>query len=191
MDCTLCNTKKCRSLEECNAQVTDQENLLEEYHVSAVQDLVQSASELVDNGRAGTLSRLQEIIVFSKQMNFSKLGLAYCYGMEKEAKALASYLKDKGFKLSAVSCTTGALGQDKVNSNSNIKGVSCNPVAQAQQLNAEKVELVIVMGLCLGHDIIFQKNIDAYTTTLVVKDRVYQHNPMEEINKIKETYERD
>ena len=191
MDCTLCNTKKCRNLEECNAQVTDQEKLAEGYHVLTTQDLVQSAAQLVDNGRAGTLSRLQEIIDFSKRMKFSKLGLAYCYGMEKEATALAHYLKSSGFKLSAVSCTTGALGQDKVNSNSNLTGVSCNPIAQAQQLNAEHVDLVIVLGLCLGHDIIFQKHIESYATTLVVKDRVYQHNPMEEINKIRKEYERD
>lgn len=191
MDCTLCNTKKCRDLEVCNAQVADQNKLIEQYQVSEVQGLVQSAAELVDNGRAGTLSRLQEIIEFSRQMNYKRLGLAYCYGMETDAKALAQYLKDKGFKLSAVSCTTGALGQDKVNNNSNLKGVSCNPVGQAEQLNNENVDMVIVMGLCLGHDIIFQKKVNAPVTTLVVKDRVYQHNPMEEINKIRKEYERD
>lgn len=191
MDCTLCNTKKCRSLEACNAQFAEQHALISAYHEDKTQRLVQSASELVDNGRAGTLSRLQEIIDFSKRMNFSKLGLAYCYGMEKDVKALTYYLKEQGFKLSAVSCTTGALGQDKVNSQSDLKGVSCNPIAQAQQLNSEGADLIIVIGLCLGHDIIFQKNVEAYTTTLVVKDRVYNHNPMEEINKIKIDYERD
>lgn len=35
----------------------------------------------------------------------------------------------------------------------------------------------IVMGLCVGHDILFHKYIQGPTTTLVVKDRVLAHNP--------------
>ena len=34
-----------------------------------------------------------------------------------------------------------------------------------------------VMGLCVGHDILFNKHSHAPTTTLVVKDRVLMHNP--------------
>lgn len=44
-----------------------------------------AASELNDNGRAGTLTRLEEIVEYSKLRGYSSIGVAYCYGMEKEA----------------------------------------------------------------------------------------------------------
>ena len=35
----------------------------------------------------------------------------------------------------------------------------------------------MVIGLCVGHDSLFYKYSNAYTTTLVTKDRVTGHNP--------------
>ena len=49
--------------------------------------------------------------------------------------------------------------------------------AAAKILNDAKTDLNIVMGLCVGHDILFHKYIQGPTTTLVVKDRVLAHNP--------------
>ena len=34
----------------------------------------------------------------------------------------------------------------------------------------------------MGHDILFNKYIKSYTTTLIVKDRVHDHNPSVAIN---------
>lgn len=53
------------------------------------QKVIQAAAELVDHGRAGTLSRLEETIEFAKLMDYKRIGLAYCYGKEGEAKAMA------------------------------------------------------------------------------------------------------
>jgi len=141
------------------------------------QKIVQAAAQLVDNGRAGTLSRLQELIEFSKIMDFRTIGLAYCYGMEPDAKLITSYLKSKGFRVEAASCTVGGLAQNDINLNSNICKVACNPIGQARQLNTKNPDLVITMGLCLGHDILFNREIKSDTTTLIVKDRVHQNQP--------------
>ncbi|MBM3241134.1 DUF1847 domain-containing protein [Candidatus Poribacteria bacterium] len=35
----------------------------------------------------------------------------------------------------------------------------------------------VIMGLCMGHDILFSKFSQAPVTTLVVKDRAMCHNP--------------
>ena len=35
----------------------------------------------------------------------------------------------------------------------------------------------MVIGLCVGHDSLFYKYAEAYTTTLVTKDRVTGNNP--------------
>jgi uncharacterized metal-binding protein len=182
MDCTKCNTKTCRTTEPCQSQKFDNETLIKEYHLPDNQKIIQAAAILVDNGRAGTLSRLQEVIEFSKSMNFNRIGLAYCYGMEKEAALIAQIFKESGFKTCPVSCTTGGFKQSEVNDNSEIDKVSCNPLAQAEQINNESVDFTVTMGLCLGHDILFQKHIQSNTSTLLVKDRVYNHNPIEAIN---------
>jgi uncharacterized metal-binding protein len=36
----------------------------------------------------------------------------------------------------------------------------------------------IIVGLCVGHDMLFSKHSSAPVTTLVVKDRVTGHNPV-------------
>jgi len=53
-----------------------------------------------------------------------------------------------------------------------------NPILQAEVLNNEKTDLNIMMGLCVGHDILFLKHSKAETTPLVVKDRATGHNPI-------------
>jgi len=39
------------------------------------------------------------------------------------------------------------------------------------------------MGLCVGHDMIFNMNSKAPTSTLIVKDREHHHNPFQEFSK--------
>jgi len=186
MDCIKCNTKSCRTTEPCHAQKFDTKELIQTYHLPENTKIIQAAAHLVDNGRAGTLSRLQEVIDFSKSMNFQKIGIAYCYGMEKETALVTTIFRESGFKVYPVSCTTGGFKQSEINTGSTIDKVSCNPLAQAEQLNIESVDFTITVGLCLGHDILFNKHIQSYTTTLIVKDRVHDHKPIAALSIAKE-----
>ena len=181
MNCTRCNTKSCRIGTACGNEQFEITTLTEQYHSAANQKIIQAAASLVDNGRAGSLSRLQEVIEFIKRMNYQKVGLAYCLGMENEAVTVRDLFKNEGINLHTISCTVGAIPQDAINTESCIHKVSCNPLGQAYQLNAEKTDFVVVMGICLGHDILLQKNLEADFTTLIVKDRTSHHNPMESI----------
>jgi uncharacterized metal-binding protein len=36
----------------------------------------------------------------------------------------------------------------------------------------------VIVGLCLGHDMLFTMNSKAPVTTLIVKDRLLGHNPV-------------
>jgi len=54
----------------------------------------------------------------------------------------------------------------------------CNPIAQAEIMNAEQVELAVQLGLCVGHDSLFIRHCKVPTTVLAVKDRVLGHNPL-------------
>lgn len=179
MNCTACKNKICRDGEQCAVVSFDKQSVIDSYKKD--QNIVQAAAKLVDHGRAGTLSRLQEMIEFSKLMNYKTIGLAYCYGMENDAKAVVDLLKAEGLKVEAASCTVGGVTQNEVNIDSTICNVSCNPIGQAQQLNSTLPDLTITMGLCLGHDILFNREIKSDTTPLLVKDRVHNHNPIRAI----------
>lgn len=60
-------------------------------------------------------------------------------------------------------------------------GISCNPAGQADYLEKEGTELNIMMGLCLGHDMIFNSKSKAPVTPLIVKDRKLQHHTLEKL----------
>jgi uncharacterized metal-binding protein len=66
------------------------------------------------------------------------------------------------------------------------KGLSCNPAGQASYLSEKKTELNIMMGLCLGHDMIFNSKSTAPVTPLIVKDRKLKHYTLNKIKEIKE-----
>jgi len=180
MDCTNCTyDKKCRNAETCPATSFGRDEVIQKYGEESV--IVQAAADLVDFGRAGTLSRLQETIAFAQKMNYKRIGLAYCYGMEKQVTRIVDILRENKLNVRAVSCTVGGIPQNEINPESAFCTVSCNPIGQARQLNNENVDLVMMIGLCLGHDILFQREVKADCTTLVVKDRVFNHAPLREI----------
>ena len=53
----------------------------------------------------------------------------------------------------------------------------CNPITQVEVLNAENVDLAIMLGLCIGHDTLFIEYGCVPLTVIAVKDRVTGHNP--------------
>ena len=179
MNCTTCSDKVCRKTQtSCEQEVFEKTAVIGLYKDPNTSEIVKAAAELVDAGRAGALSRIEEIIEYAKLMNYQKIGLAYCYGMEQYAKAIETLLTDERFDESAVSCSVGGLKQSEVNDSSCIHKVSCNPLGQAEQLNAEEIDLTLVVGICLGHDILLNRNLKMDFTTLVVKDRKYNHAPL-------------
>ena len=178
MDCLSCRRKSCRSVQSCGAEKFRKNDVLDTYGQVKHSQLVRNAASLVDNGRGGTLSRIQELIEFAVGGEYRKVGLAYCYGMEKTAGDIRRMFLDGGVPCIGISCTCGAMAQSEINSESRLPGVSCNPVSQAAQLTAEGVDLAVQVGLCLGHDILFTREFAGDQTTLVVKDRVHGHNPL-------------
>jgi len=179
MDCVNCNDKICRKQQNsCKQENFEKTETIDKYQNTDNKKIVEAAAQLVDNGRAGKLSRFEEIIEFSKSMNYKRIGLAYCYGMEKNAAEVKNIFAENDLQIIPISCSVGGLKQSEVNTNSCIHKVSCNPIGQAEQLNSENVDLTLIFGICLGHDILLQRNLNMNFTTLVVKDRVYKHNPL-------------
>ncbi|RJS67905.1 hypothetical protein DRO64_00745 [Candidatus Bathyarchaeota archaeon] len=122
---------------------------------------VEETARVVGSEGHGKWPRVRELIEFSKQMGIRKIGVAFCVGLREETRVLCRILESHGFEVNSVACT--------------VEG-GCNPVGQAMVLNHLGTELNIIMGLCMGHDILFSRFSKAPVTTLVVKDRVTCHN---------------
>jgi uncharacterized metal-binding protein len=116
-------------------------------------------------------NRVEELVAYAQGRGYQSFGVAFCVRL-LEAEGLAAHL---------VCCRVGAVDYDRIGlpkAHPDRFAAICNPVAQARLLNLAKVDLVAQMGLCLGHDLVLQEECEAPVTTLVVKDRALDHNPM-------------
>jgi uncharacterized metal-binding protein len=120
-------------------------------------------------------SRIDEIKVYARSAGIRKIGIAHCVSVQKEADKLSEILSEE-FEIYSVNCKIGHIAQSEFLGN-NARGISCNPSGQAEHLGLKNTELNITMGLCIGHDILFNQKSQAPVTTLIVKDRQHQHNP--------------
>lgn len=133
--------------------------------------------KLAEDSLNPSIDRIQEIIEYCKLGNIKRIGIANCVAFTKEADALENILITNGFTVSKVNCKLGKVPfTDLV---PGYKGVSCNPVGQAIYLAEHKTDFNIMMGLCLGHDMIFNKKSEAPVTPLVVKDRKLKHQTLQ------------
>ena len=129
-------------------------------------------------------TRVEEIIDFSRKMGFRKLGIANCISFVDHAYVLTGILESHGFEVVSVACKNGNIPKEEIGLTDREKirpgqfEALCNPVAQAELLNAHGSEFNIVMGLCIGHDSLFFKYAKGLSTVLVAKDRVLGHNPV-------------
>ena len=143
---------------------------------------IMQAAAYVEGTFYSNICRLQETAEFARSMGYKKLGMAFCIGLNEEARYIAQYFSKQGFEFYSVCCKTCSVPKKDLN----LKQVHpelehepmCNPKMQARFLSEQNVELYISCGLCVGHDAIFNKNCPGPVTNLVVKDRLLAHNPL-------------
>lgn len=179
MKCAHCHQKPERKCYSEGFDCTGGLARVAEYEQEDIRRLLTTSSEL-EARYYMQLTRLEEIIKYAQEMGFSSLGLAFCVGLAKEAEVVANIL-EKHFKVYSVCCKIGGINKDDLGVTHVIADryeAICNPVGQAAVLNAKKTELNVVLGLCVGHDALFNKYSNALVTTLAAKDRVLGHNPL-------------
>jgi uncharacterized metal-binding protein len=129
-------------------------------------------------------TRVEDTIAFARLMGYKKIGMATCIGLLDESERLAKILTAQGFEPVSVCCKAGSIDKlelglaesDKVRPGT--FEPACNPIAQAEICNRMGTDMNIIVGLCVGHDMLFNKHSAAPVTTLIVKDRVTGHNPI-------------
>ncbi|SES78036.1 Uncharacterized metal-binding protein [Methanococcoides vulcani] len=171
MKCASCDTKRCRQGKDCTPAEVQAEYRSEDLEMMKVASKIEANFYMEK-------TRLEELILFAKEMGYRKLGVAFCVGLENEARTFCRIL-EKDFIVESVCCKICGVdkeeyGLDKIRDG---RETTCNPIAQAMMLNRAETDLNIIVGLCMGHDIMFNKYSEAPVTTFIVKDRVLAHNP--------------
>ncbi len=202
-ECVLCNVevRLCRSKEGTGPKFCPTKNKgkelqkgLEKYQDQETMRFAQNASlqeaecymgrEEKPFVRRPSKTRVEEVIEFARKMNYRKLGVAFCGGLFSEGKTFVSILEKHGFEVVSVCCKVGGVPKEflGIRDDQKVKVGSyetmCNPITQAEVLNAAETDFNVLIGLCVGHDALFLKNANALTTVLVAKDRVLGHNPV-------------
>lgn len=175
-DCSICQKQRCRKGRDCYSEINT--GIIDKYKEPENLKLTR-ASAAIEAKYYQQATRLEELRYFAKEMGYTKLGVATCIGLIKEAQTITEFLK-KDFEVYLVICKNGGLlksSLDLPQINEGQDEVMCNPIGQALFLNEKHTDLNIICGLCVGHDILFSKHSDAPVTTIIVKDRVLGHNP--------------
>jgi len=142
------------------------------------------AREVRDAGarRADPPCRLEEIMEFARRAGVRRLGFTFCSGFREEAPQLQAVLVANGFRVSSACCKTGAVPKEKlgIRDAEQVRPgrpeMICNALAQAELLEREGVELVLLMGQCVGHDSATMARLRVPVVSFVAKDRVLAHN---------------
>ncbi|QLC50718.1 DUF1847 domain-containing protein [Methanolobus zinderi] len=172
MKCAFCDEKECREGKDCVGLSKDTV-----YEGSDLESMKVSAS--IEARYYMQKTRLEELILYARDMGYEKLGLAFCVGLEKEARTIQKIL-ESDFEVFSVCCKVsgtdkGEYGLERLRPEN--FDPTCNPIIQADILKNKGTQLNIIIGLCIGHDILFTQHSAAPVTTLIVKDRVLAHNP--------------
>ena len=165
----------------------DKEDVREFARLASIQEA--ECYEHTPYGLRTKIPRVEETIQFAQKNGYRRLGIALCAGLANEARTLALILERKGFEVVSVCCKTGAIPKERIGIKPEEKIMGpqmyesmCNPIAQAEILNQEMVDLAILLGLCVGHDTLFLKHCQVPVTVIAVKDRVTGHNPLAVLN---------
>jgi uncharacterized metal-binding protein len=176
MKCADCTTNKCHTGKNCTPITT--EEAVEMYNDDEKKMMAAAACTGGQNYTSGC--RLQESVFFAQKLGAKKIGLAFCIGLVKESAQIAAYF-EKYFEVHSVCCkvcgiSKESLALEKVSSDQ--FEAMCNPKVQAKKLADAETEFNFTIGLCVGHDALFNKASSAPVSCLITKDRVLGHNPI-------------
>lgn len=155
-------------------------------HMARQAAIVERESYIVppQGGRMPSRPRILEITAFAKGMGYRRLGLIFCIGLRQEAAATVAIFQAQGLETVSALCKVGRVPKSEL-------GLAdeqllcpeqpesmCNPILQARLMNEAGADLNVLLGLCVGHDSLALRHLQAPATILAVKDRMLGHNPL-------------
>jgi len=173
--CARCGSKDCSGGKDCFDRREAHRAL---YDDEAIAQLHRAATA-IEGRHYCEATRLEEIILFARELGCRRLGLVFCIGLSDEAAEVERILS-KHFDVVSVCCKVCGLDKadfDLEQIDESRRESICNSAGQAALLNEAGTELNIICGLCVGHDAVFSQVSEAPVTTFLAKDRVLAHNP--------------
>lgn len=191
LSCAACGNQNCYRRKKEYPEFCPTTNLREDellelkelYTQPEEKQIMQKAAEL-EGKYYGRLTRVEETIQFAKMLGAKKIGIATCIGLIEEARIFSKILKANNIDYYCVVCKVGSIDKTEFGVSPEVKLMPeehesmCNPILQAKVLNKQNTDFNVVIGLCVGHDMLFNKYSKAPVTTLIAKDRVLGHNPV-------------
>lgn len=190
--CAQCKVIGCKNKtgiypDFCLTNALDEEKLKEVVEIykndEKIRNIALTAAE-IEGQFYGKMTRVEETVEFIKRTGAKKIGIATCVGLIGETNFFAKILDKNNIDYYAVGCKIGSVDKGEIgisDENKLNRGCGhesmCNPIMQAEILNEQKTDINIMIGLCVGHDMLFSMYSQAPVTTLIVKDRVLAHNP--------------
>jgi len=89
LKCASCTKKDCFNGKDC---LENREEIKELYR-EGESDLLK-ASSAIEARYYMEKTRIEEVILFSKEMNYKKIGMAFCVGLEQEAHQIQKIFKN-------------------------------------------------------------------------------------------------
>jgi uncharacterized metal-binding protein len=167
--CSECGVISCRRRDNdfpdfCLTKTTDPEQVQSVVDHLAGDNLearmARAASE-IEGLYFGNATRLEEVVLFAKRIGARRIGVATCSGLIEEARIVSRVLRAKGLEPHTIVCKVGSRDKTEIGISEETKiqigsfEAMCNPILQAKLLNAQKTELNVIVGLCVGHDSLF------------------------------------
>jgi uncharacterized metal-binding protein len=178
-DCLACRDQSCMQGKPCGTATSARAPLGGDQDIGRMLE----ASLDVSCERERTLCRLSELIYFCLEMQYRRIGVAYCVDLQDATEALVRLLR-RFFEVHTVCCKIGGAEVFDPITGTEARGqwparqVACNPRGQAGVLNRIGTDVNVLVGLCIGTDCVFARCSDAPVTTLFVKDRSLANNPI-------------
>ena len=172
MKCAQCETRECTGGKDCTGLAAELAARYEDEATRRVHD----AAAAIEKSFYMKVPRIAELVEYVKALGITRLGIAFCIGLAEEA-AVAEKVFSQYCEVESVCCKVcgipkSALGQPTLRDGADES--ICTPVGQAEVLNRAGTELNLMMGLCVGHDVLFIRHSAADVSPFIVKDRVNQ-----------------
>ncbi len=182
INCAGCKILSCYKGEECvrGQDFSAYDASVREKYAESENSKIMEVSTRIEGEHYMEWTRIQEIIGFCEKMEYKRIGIAHCAGLTNETKILKDILDEK-FEVHTICCKFSGIDKKDfklVQVKPERYEAICNSIGQAKILNDLNTDLNIIIGLCIGHDILFSKYSEAPVTTFIVKDRVTGHNPV-------------
>ena len=100
-DCANCPTHACYT-KGVNCTGVAEEEVKQAYTEEELK--IMQAAAYVEGTFYSNITRLQEIGEFARTMGYKKLGMAFCIGLNAEARYIARYYTQQGFEFYSVCC---------------------------------------------------------------------------------------